>query len=48
MRFVSKNLFIAESTLYNQAGKEIAFGTGHFAKSKVQLSDVEGYKGGKE
>ena len=48
VRFISKNLFIAESTLYNQDGKEIAFGTGHFAKSKVQLTDLEGYqRGGK-
>lgn len=44
LRFASKNLFIAESTLYNEEGKEIAFGTGHFAKSKVTLSEEIGYK----
>ncbi|NAS31756.1 hotdog fold thioesterase [Flavobacteriaceae bacterium R38] len=44
VKFKSKNLFIAESTLLNEEGKEIAFGTGHFAKSKVALSEEIGYK----
>ncbi len=44
VRYKSKNLFIAESTLYNEAGKEIAFGTGNFAKSKIGLSEEIGYK----
>ena len=44
VRFVSKNLFIAESSLCNEQGKEIAFGTGHFAKSKVELSAEIGYE----
>lgn len=44
VKFKSKNLFIAESTLINEDGKEIAFGTGHFAKSKVRLSEEIGYK----
>lgn len=44
VKFKSKNLFIAESTLYNEQGKEIAFGTGHFAKSKFALSEDIGYK----
>ena len=44
VKFKSKNLFIAESTLYNEEGKEIAFGTGHFAKSKFLLSEEIGYK----
>lgn len=44
VRFISKNLFIAASTLYNEDGKEIAFGTGHFAKSRVQLTPEIGYK----
>lgn len=43
-RFRSKHLFAAESTLYNSAGKEIAFGTGNFVKSKVGLSEEIGYK----
>ncbi|MEM9548045.1 MAG: PaaI family thioesterase [Bacteroidota bacterium] len=44
VRFKSKNLFIAESTLFDQHGNEIAFGTGHFAKSKIELSEKIGYK----
>lgn len=43
LKFASRNLFIGESTLYNEAGKEIAFGTGHFAKSKIELSTKIGY-----
>ncbi len=42
VRFISKNLWIAESTIYNN-GKEIGFGTGHFAKSKIQLTEEIGY-----
>ena len=44
VRFSSRNLFIAESTLFNEDGREIAFGTGHFAKSKIELSPEIGYK----
>lgn len=44
VRFKSKNLYMAESTLYNEEGKEIAFGSGSFALSKVQLTDEIGYK----
>jgi len=44
VKFKSKNLFVAESTLYNEAGKVIAFGTGNFAKSDVRLSEEIGYK----
>lgn len=44
LKFKSRNLFVAEATLYNEAGKEIAFGTGNFAKSRVALSDVADYK----
>lgn len=43
LRFVSKNLFTAEATLWNEQNKEIAFGTGNFAKSKVALSSEIGY-----
>ncbi len=43
VRYRSKNLWTAESTLYNEAGKEIAFGTGNFAKSKIALSEEIGY-----
>lgn len=44
LRFKSKNMFIAESTLYNEAGKEIAIGTGNFMKSKISLSKEIGYE----
>jgi len=44
VRFRSRELFIAEATLYNEKGKEVAFGTGHFAKSKTLLSAVPGYE----
>ena len=43
VRFKSKNLFVSESTLYNEEGKEIAFGTGNFAKSRIRLSEDIGY-----
>ncbi len=44
VKFRSRNLFVAESMLYNEEGKEIGFGTGNFAKSKIQLSEEIGYK----
>ena len=44
VRYKSKNIFVAESTLYNEAGKEVAFGTGNFAKSKILLSPEIGYQ----
>ncbi len=43
VKFKSRNLFVAASTLYNEDGKEIAFGTGNFAKSKIELSEKIGY-----
>ena len=44
VKYKSNGLFVAESVLYNEAGKEIAFGTGNFAKSKILLSEDIGYK----
>jgi len=44
IKFKSKNLYIAESSLLNEKGKEIAFGTGHFAKSNTKLTKEIGYK----
>lgn len=43
VKFKSRSLFVAESTLYNEDGKEIAFGTGNFSKSKVALTEKIGY-----
>jgi uncharacterized protein (TIGR00369 family) len=44
VKFTSRQLYVAEAVLYNEAGKEIAFGTGNFAKSKVALTPEIGYK----
>lgn len=43
LRSQSKNLFIAEATLYNERGKEVAFGTGQFARTTQPLESLEGY-----
>lgn len=43
LRYKSKNLFVAESTIFNEAGKEIAFGSGNFIKSKIELTEEIGY-----
>jgi len=44
VRFRSRELFIAEAHLVNEKGKEVAFGTGHFARSKVGLNKEIGYR----
>jgi uncharacterized protein (TIGR00369 family) len=44
IKYKSRNLFVAESILYNEDGKEIAFGTGNFVKSKILLSEDIGYQ----
>jgi len=44
VKFKSRNLFVANSILYNEGGKEIAFGTGNFTKSKINLTEEIGYK----
>ncbi|MBB6612379.1 PaaI family thioesterase [Pontibacter sp. Tf4] len=43
VRTIGKNLFVAESTLYNDEGKEVAFGTGQFMKTTQPLSSLQGY-----
>ncbi len=43
LRTIGKNLFVAESTLYNDKGKEVAFGTGQFMKTNQPLSSLDGY-----
>lgn len=40
----SKNLFVAEASLYNEEGKEVGFGSGSFAKSKIKLTPEIGYR----
>ncbi len=44
LNFQSKNLFIANASLRNEQGKEIAFGTGHFMKSQIELTEKIGYR----
>jgi len=44
LKFKSRSLFVAEATLYNEQGKEVAFGTGNFMISKAPLSEDIGYK----
>tara|TARA_R110000868_G_scaffold64694_1_gene194247 strand:+ start:123 stop:560 length:438 start_codon:yes stop_codon:yes gene_type:complete len=44
LRSQSKNVLIAEATIYNEDGKEIAFGTGTFMRSRVELTPEIGYK----
>lgn len=43
LRSRSKQLFVAEATLYNERGKEVAFGTGQFMKTDQTLESLEGY-----
>ena len=44
VRTIGKNLFVAEATLYNEQGKEVAFGTGQFMKTNQPLSSLLGYE----
>ena len=44
VKYKSKNLFVAETTLFNEEGKKVAFGTGNFVKCKMLLSEEMGYK----
>lgn len=39
----SRNQIVAESALFDQRGREIAFGTGNFMKSALKLSQADGY-----
>jgi uncharacterized protein (TIGR00369 family) len=42
--FSSAHLFVAESTLSDSRGREIARGSGNFIKSKIKLSLETGYQ----
>lgn len=44
LRHQSKSLLIADTTLLNADGKEMGYGTGRFAKSRLQFTEIEGYK----
>ena len=43
VKFSSKNLFTAQSSLINEQGIEVAFGTGNFVLSKSELTKNIGY-----
>jgi uncharacterized protein (TIGR00369 family) len=40
VKAASKNLIVAEATISNEQGKEIAFGTGNFLKSGIMLKNL--------
>jgi uncharacterized protein (TIGR00369 family) len=44
LRSRSKNLLVAESTLYNERGREVAFGTGQFMRTTQPLTGLSGYE----
>lgn len=44
IRSKSKNLIIAESRLLDKNHKEVAFGTGNFMTSKIELNKEIGYE----
>jgi uncharacterized protein (TIGR00369 family) len=44
LKFKSNNLFIADSTLFDENGKIIGRASGNFMKSKIALSEDIGYK----
>ena len=44
LKFKSTNLFIADSTLFDENGKLVGRGSGNFMKSKIELSQEIGYK----
>lgn len=43
LRSQSKTLLIAEAVLYNDRGKEVAFGTGQFMRTAQPLDSLDGY-----
>lgn len=43
LRSQSRQLFVAEATLYNEKGKEVAFGTGQFMRTTQPLTNLPGY-----
>ena len=44
LKFKSNNLFIADSTLYDENGKLAGRGSGNFMRSKIELKENIGYK----
>ena len=44
VKFKSTNLFIADSTLFNQENKIVGRASGNFMKSKIAITEEIGYK----
>jgi uncharacterized protein (TIGR00369 family) len=44
LKFKSTNLFIADSTLFDENGKLAGRGSGNFMRSKIELTEDIGYK----
>lgn len=44
LKFKSANLFIADSSLFDQNNKLVGRGTGNFMRSKIALNEEIGYK----
>lgn len=44
LKFKSSNLFIADASLFNEAGKLVGRGSGNFMRSKIALEENIGYK----
>jgi uncharacterized protein (TIGR00369 family) len=44
LKFKSKNLFIADSTLFDEDNKVVGRASGNFMKSKIELTEGIGYK----
>ncbi|MBX0332206.1 PaaI family thioesterase [Pontibacter sp. HSC-14F20] len=44
VRSVGKTLFVAEATLYNEKGKEVAFGTGQFMRTTQRWDNLPGWE----
>jgi uncharacterized protein (TIGR00369 family) len=44
LKFKSRNLFIADSTLFDENNKLVGRGSGNFMRSKIELNEDIGYK----
>jgi len=44
LKFRSSNLFIADSTLFDENNKLVGRGSGNFMRSKIELTESIGYK----
>ena len=44
LKFKSTNLFIADSTLFDEKNKLVGRGSGNFVRSKIELTEEIGYK----